>query len=115
MKAKRGRSTPFDQGLAEMCWEIGLSVERTAWVLKRSVTETAYWWSVWSGQPIGDDPDEDELKRRIAEIEAGWTPAIREAARRRMECRDSSSVVKSSPNGRAAAYWNAKAKQRATT
>jgi len=105
---KRGRAKPFDLSLAHLCWQIGLGMESTAYVLGRSVTEVSYWWSVLTGLPVGDDPDEEQMGRLVAEIQSGWSPEVREQARRCQDWRESSTVVKSASNSRAAAYWRAK-------
>lgn len=113
--AERGRGEPFDLGLAHLCWQIGLGHESTAYVLRRSVSEVSYWWSVATGLPVGDDPDEEELRRRIAEVESGWSPEVREQARLRQEWRPSSTVVKEASHSRASAYWRNKGRHEGAT
>ena len=106
--AETGYAAPFDISLAHLCWQIGLSHESTAYVMRRSVTEVSYWWSVLTGLPVGDDPDEEQMGRLVAEIQSGWSPEVREQARRCQDWRESSTVVRSASNSRAAAYWRAK-------
>lgn len=77
-----GAALPFDRSLAHLCWQIGLSHERTAWVMKRSVGEVRHEWSVLTGLPLEDDPTEAEVERITAEIRAGWTPEVFSAAAR---------------------------------
>ena len=81
-QALRGMAMPFDRSLANLCWQIGLSHERTAWVMGRSVGEVRHEWSVLTGLPLDDDPTEDEVERITAEIRAGWTPEVFSAAAR---------------------------------
>lgn len=81
-QAPRGMALPFDRSLAHLCWQIGLSHERTAWVMKRSVGEVRHEWSVLTGLPLEDDPTEAEVERITAEIRAGWSPEVFSAAAR---------------------------------
>ena len=100
---KRGRARPFDFTLAGLCWDLGLSHESTAFVMRRSVEEVRYQWSVLTGEPVGDDPEPVELARRILEVEDGWTAEIREQASRAIPFRVSSAVVRANPKSRAGA------------
>jgi len=81
-RAFGGAALPFDRSLAHLCWQIGLSHERTAWVMGRSVGEVRHEWSVLTGLPLDDDPTEEEVERITAEIRAGWTPEVFSAAAR---------------------------------
>ena len=77
-----GAALPFDRSLAHLCWQIGLSHERTAWVMGRSVGEVRHEWSVLTGLPLDDDPTEADVERITAEIRAGWSPEVFLAAAR---------------------------------
>ena len=82
VKRPAGAAIPFDRSLAHLCWQLGLSHERTAWVMRRSVGEVRHEWSVLTGLPLDDDPTEAEVERITAEIRAGWTPEVFSAAAR---------------------------------
>jgi hypothetical protein len=75
-RALTGTALPFDRSLAHLCWQIGLSHERTAWVMGRSVGEVRHEWSVLTGLPLDDDPTEADVERITAEIRAGWSPEV---------------------------------------
>ncbi len=79
-----GAALPFDRSLAHLCWQIGLTHERTAWVMRRAVGEVRHEWSVLTQLPLDDDPTQEDIERQTAEFRADWTPETFEAAARLM-------------------------------
>lgn len=85
------RGAPSD-GLVDLCFELGLSAERTAEVAGISKSDAWHSWSVKTGLPVLSDPPPEELERLVAEIQSGWTDEVREMARRHETNRPSSKV-----------------------
>ena len=80
------------EGLVEFCFELGLSVERTAEVAGIAKTDAWHAWSVFTGLPVLADPSPEEIERGVAEIQAGWSETVRRLAMRGEEHRPSSAV-----------------------
>ena len=78
-KPGKGRSA-FDRSLAHLCWQLGLSHERTAWVMGRSVGEVRHEWSVLTGLPLEEDPKPEDIEREAAAIRSEWSPETFQAA-----------------------------------
>jgi hypothetical protein len=79
-------------GLVDLCFELGLSAERTAEVAGISKSDAWHLWSVRTGLPVLTDPPPDEIERLVAEIQSGWSDEVREMARRHETNRPSSTV-----------------------
>jgi hypothetical protein len=79
-------------GLVDLCFELGLSAERTAEVAGISKSDAWHLWSVRTGLPVLTDPPPDEIERLVAEIQSGWSDEVREMARRHETNRPSSKV-----------------------
>lgn len=81
-RAAEGKSTgvvigvarPFPISLAHLCWQIGLTHERTAWVVGRSVSEVRHQWSILTGLPLEEDPTPEAIEAQTAEIRSEWSP-----------------------------------------
>ena len=80
------------EGLVELCFELGLSAERTAEVAGISKTDAWHAWSVHTGLPVLSDPLPEEIERITLEIQAGWSETVRRLAMRGEEQRPSSAV-----------------------
>jgi len=101
------------EGLVEFCFELGLSVERTAEVAGIAKTDAWHAWSVFSGQPVLDDPLPEEIKESVAHIQSGWTEDMRVLAEIGDEHRPSSAVCEYRLQKRRDGYQAWKAKRNA--
>jgi len=107
------RRGPPSEGLVELCFELGLSVERTAEVAGVAKTDAWHAWSVMTGQPVLDDPLPEQIEKAVTEIQSGWTDEVRELARIGDRHRPSSAVCGYRLQERRNAYQAWKAKRNA--
>jgi len=101
------------EGLVEFCFELGLSVDRTAEVAGIAKTDAWHAWSVFSGQPVLDDPLPEQIKESVAHIQSGWTEDMRVLAEIGAEHRPSSAVCEHRLQKRRDGFQARKAKRNA--
>lgn len=81
------------RNLLDICFGVGLSVQRTAWVIRESEERVWHEWSVRTGLPTPRDPASSVIRRRALEVQRGWTEDIRQLARYGCTQRQSSATV----------------------
>ena len=79
--------------LLDICFGVGLSVRSTAWVIRESEERVWHEWSVRTGLPTPRDPASSVIRRRVLEVQRGWTEDIRQLARYGCTQRQSSATV----------------------
>jgi len=92
MESGIGRARNHD--LIDLCFGLGLSVERTAWVCGESLSRCWHEWSVRTGLPTPADPTPSAIKRRAREVKRGWTEDLEILARHGITLRPSSETVR---------------------
>lgn len=92
MESGIGRARNHD--LIDLCFGLGLSVERTAWVCGESLSRCWHEWSVRTGLPTPADPTPSAIKRRVREVKRGWTEELEILARHGITLRPSSEAVR---------------------
>ena len=81
------------RNLLDICFGVGLSVRSTAWVIHESEERVWHEWSVRTGLPTPRDPASSVIRRRVLEVQRGWTEDIRQLARYGCTQRQSSVTV----------------------
>jgi len=81
------------RNLLDICFGVGLSVRSTAWVIRESEERVWHEWSVRTGLPTPRDPASSVIRRRVLEVQRGWTEDIRQLARFGCTQRQSSATV----------------------
>lgn len=81
------------RNLLDICFGVGLSVRSTAWVICESEERVWHEWSVRTGLPTPRDPASSVIRRRVLEVQRGWTEDIRQLARYGCTQRQSSATV----------------------
>jgi len=81
------------RNLLDICFGVGLSVQSTAWVIRDSEERVWHEWSVRTGLPTPRDPASSVIRRRVREVQRGWTEDIRQLALYGCTQRQSSATV----------------------
>ena len=64
----------------DICFGVGLSVQSTAWVIRENEDRVWHEWSVRTGLPTPNDPVGSVIRRRVREVQRGWTDELRQMA-----------------------------------
>jgi hypothetical protein len=81
------------RNVLDICFGVGLSVRSTARVIRESEERVWHEWSVRTGLPTPRDPASSVIRRRVLEVQRGWTEDIRQLARCGCTQRQSSATV----------------------
>ena len=116
MESGIGKARNHD--LIELCFGVGLSVERTAWVCGESLSRVWHEWSVRTGLPTPADPSPSAIRRMTRELRRGWDEDMKILARHGITARPSSKTIAYRNQARLAAqkrYWATRIAKREQT
>jgi len=116
MESGIGRARNHD--LIDLCFGLGLSVERTAWVCGESLSRCWHEWSVRTGLPTPADPTPSAIRRMTRELRRGWDEDMTILARHGITTRPSSRTIAYRNEARLAAqkrYWATRVAKRKDT